>query len=434
MLRILLLAVAALLLGKPALAATSPAGQWVLTTDRWGNPEYSTLDLALANGTLSGNWDGDPLEGTARNGFLHFTVTDRQGAIYRFEARLDGAGLRGMADFPDNNDASRRLRYAFTGRRVPDRPPGGPQVHQFVPTSFANSFSAERAPVLTVWPGDTVRTTTIDSGGIDAAGATRALFGNPQTGPFFIAGARQGDTIAVHILKLTPNRDWADSLDAIVGRALGSGLAARAADLGRPVRWRLDRAAGYATPDGATGRLRGYRVPLRPMLGGLALATGFGAPPLSTGDTGRAGGNMDFPEVIAGNTVYLPVQQPGGLLYLGDAHALQGDGETSQYALETSMDVEFSVELIKGRSIAIPRVESPREIMALGQAGSLDEATRAASTGMIQWLQQDYGLTLSEVAQVMGTAVRFSIPNLAGRSVGVAARLDKSLLPERSAK
>lgn len=72
--------------------------------------------------------------------------------------------------------------------------------------------------------------------------------------------------------------------------------------------------------------------------------------------------------------------------------------------------------------------------MALGQAGSLDEATRAASTGMIQWLQQDYGLTLSEVAQVMGTAVRFSIPNLAGRSVGVAARLDKSLLPERSAK
>ncbi len=172
-----------------------------------------------------------------------------------------------------------------------------------------------------------------------------------------------------------------------------------------------------------------YAVPLRPMLGGVGLASGFGSPPLSTGDTGRPGGNMDFPEAIGGNTVYLPVQQPGALLCLGDAHALQGDGETSQYALETSMDVEFSVELIKRRAVPMPRVESPTQIMVLGQAGSLDEALKAASTGMILWLQQDYGLTLSQAAQVMGTAVRFSVPNLAGRSVGVAARLDKVLLP-----
>ena len=140
---------------------------------------------------------------------------------------------------------------------------------------------------------------------------------------------------------------------------------------------------------------------------------------------------MDFPEVVAGNTVFLPVQQPGALLYLGDAHALQGDGETSQYALETSMDVEFSVEIIKGSAIMLPRIESPDAIMALGQAGSLDEATRAATTGLIQWLQQDYGLSLSDAAKVLGSAVRYSIPNLAGRSVGVAARIDKALLPAR---
>jgi amidase len=133
--------------------------------------------------------------------------------------------------------------------------------------------------------------------------------------------------------------------------------------------------------------------------------------------------------VVAGNTVYLPVQQPGALLYLGDAHALQGDGETSQYALETSMDVEFRVELIKKRPIAMPRVESPTELMVLGQAGSLDDALKAASTGLIQWLQQDYGLTLSEAAQVLGTGLRYNVPNLAGRSVGVAARIDKKLLP-----
>ena len=60
-------------------------------------------------------------------------------------------------------------------------------------------FSADRAPVLTIWPGDSVHTTTIDSGGVDEKGITRALFGNPQTGPFFIVGAAQGDTVVVHL-------------------------------------------------------------------------------------------------------------------------------------------------------------------------------------------------------------------------------------------
>lgn len=164
------------------------------------------------------------------------------------------------------------------------------------------------------------------------------------------------------------------------------------------------------------------------MLGGLAVAPGFGSAPISTGDTGRFGGNMDFNEVVEGNIVYLPVQQPGALLYLGDAHALQGDGETSQYALETSMDVEFTVEVLKHKSIAMPRVESPTQIMALGQAGSLDDALRSATTGLVQWLQQDYGFTLSECAVILGSAAHYTVPNLAGRSVGVAAKLDKSLL------
>lgn len=140
---------------------------------------------------------------------------------------------------------------------------------------------------------------------------------------------------------------------------------------------------------------------------------------------------MDFNEVVEGNTVYLPVQQPGALLYLGDAHALQGDGETSQYALETSMDVEFTVHLIKGKAIGMPRVESPTQIMTLGQAGSLDDALRIATAGMTQWLQQDYGLSLQDSAILLGSAVQYSVANLAGRSVGVAAKLNKSLLPRR---
>jgi acetamidase/formamidase len=165
------------------------------------------------------------------------------------------------------------------------------------------------------------------------------------------------------------------------------------------------------------------------MLGGLAVAPGFGAASPSTGDTGRSGGNMDFNEVVEGNTVYLPVSQPGALLYLGDAHAAQGDGETSQYALETSMEVEFTVDVLHGRAPPLtPRVESPTHLMALGQGGSLEDALRSATQGMTQWLEQEHGLTLSESAQVLGSSVQYVIANLAGRGVGVVAKLEKARL------
>jgi acetamidase/formamidase len=420
-----------LILATPAFAQPAPAEHWIVATDMWGTTAYSTLDLTRDGDRLSGTLDGDPLEGTVKGRTIRFAAKDGKGIVYAYAGTLGDATMAGAADMPDSNHPGVRIPHRFTARRLPDRPAGSPRTYDYVPADYSNLFTADRLPVLTLWPGDGVRTTTIDSGGVDEKGVTRALFGNPQTGPFFVAGAEPGDTLVVHIRKLAPNRDWADSLDTIVGRALGAGLVARAGDLGKPVHWRLDRAAGLARPENASGPLKDYAVPLRPMLGGLAVAPGFGSAPLSTGDTARTGGNMDFPEVAEGATVYLPVQQPGALLYLGDAHALQGDGETSQYALETSMQVEFGVDLIKHRAVSMPRVENDREIMVLGQAGSLDEALKAASTGMIQWLQQDYGLSLSEAAQLLGSAMRYSVPNLAGRSVGVAARIDRKLLPPK---
>ncbi len=402
------------------------ADTWILRTELWGNPAFSTLQLEATGAAASGTLDGDAARGSLRGGRLQLVVEDR--AQDRYDLRVQGDRLAGEVDSADPNDAQRRVRHAVTGWRLPAAP-AAPRTLTYTPSDYSNTFDADRPPVLVIWPGDQVGTRTLDSGGVDEHGVTRALFGNPQNGPFFIAGAEPGDTVAVRIERLTLNRDYADSLDSVVGRALGSSLVPQAAELGKPVRWRLDRDKGVARPEKAQGALADYAVPLRPMLGGLALAPGFGAPAMSTGDTGRSGGNMDFNEVIAGNTVYLPVQQPGGLLYLGDAHALQGDGETSQYALETSMDVVFSVRLIKGKAINMPRVESPTQIMVLGQAGSLDEAMRFASTGLLQWLREDYAMTLSQAAQVLGSAVRFDVANLAGRSVGVSARVDKALLP-----
>jgi len=320
------------------------------------------------------------------------------------------------------------VQHAFTARRLPERTAGGPRLHVFEPRDYANEFSPHRAPVLTIWPGDRVRTRTIDSGGVDEHGRTVALFGNPQTGPFYVAGAVPGDTLVVHLHRLRTNRDWADSLDALVARAQNTALATQTRELGKPVRWTLDSQRGVAYPTRADTALAGFEIPLRPMLGGLAVAPGFGNPPQSTGDTGRNGGNMDFNAVVEGATVYLPVFQPGALLYLGDGHAAQGDGETSQYALETSLDVEFEIGLVHGTAINLPRVESAQQLLVLGQAGSLDEALRSATAGLIQWLQQDYGLDVSAAAQVLGSSAQYRVANLAGRSVGLVAGIDKSLL------
>lgn len=424
-----MLKIFALLLSLVSGVALAQASeQWVLITDLWGNPAYRTLTLKQDGDALTGDIDGDKMTGRRNGSAISFTDTDADNATYSFAGKINGGRIDGIADFPDTNNPAARAKHSFSARRIPDRPAGPPRRYEFAPSDYSNEFSPHRAPVLTIWPGDTVRTKTIDSGGVDEHGVTRALFGNPQTGPFFIATASPGDTLVVRINRLRLNRDYADSLDAIVGRALGSSLVANAADLGKPVRWRLDRARGLATLETPTDRLKGLAIAVRPMLGGLAVAPSFGSAPISTGDTGRFGGNMDFNEVVEGNTVFLPVQQPGALLYLGDAHALQGDGETSQYGLETSMDVEFTVDVIKGKSIALPRVESPTQIMALGQAGSLDEALRAATTGLVQWLQQEYGYTISECAVILGSSAHYTVPNLAGRSVGVAVKLDKAVL------
>lgn len=401
---------------------------WLLTVDRWGTPDQRLLHWNDDGGRLSGSLGGDALDGSRKGRKIHFSVSGGDGTRHVFAGELAGNLLSGSADFPDPNQPQRRVSHAFTARPLPQRPPGPARTYTYKADSYANTFSAERPPVLTLWPGDSLATETIDSGGVDRHGNTVALFGNPQVGPFFIAGAMPGDTLAVHLTRVRLNRDHADSLDAIVHRALSLDQARVAADLGKPVRWKLDRTRGMASPDNSGGKLAALEVPVKPMLGGLAVAPGFGAAAMSTGDTGRNGGNMDFNAVVEGSIVYLPVMQPGALLYFGDGHALQGDGETSQYALETSLDVELRVELLRGQRISQPRVESPTQLLVLGQAGSLDEALRAASAGLGQWLQNDYGLNLSDTAQLLGCCVQYRVANLAGRSVGLAAAIDKHLL------
>jgi len=425
--RMLLQSLLASLLLAASLASAEES-VWLLSIDRWGNAEHRTLTLSGSAAGVAGLFQGEPLQGMREGDRLTFSAGDPAVDGYRFEGHIRADELVGRIAYSDTQPSGRRNWHAVRGRRL-DAPPPVAGTRNFQPQTFSNVFSADVPPALVIRPGDRIATSTLDSGGVDHEGTTRALYGNPQTGPFYVWGAQPDDVLAVTLHTLRLNRDFADSLDGFTPRVTSHGMAGRiGSTLGKPVRWRLDRDAGTASLEDPPPALRDYVVPVRPMLGGLGVAPDFGYAPVSTGDSGHFGGNMDHNGIVAGTTVYLPVEQPGALLYLGDGHALQADGETTQWALETSLDVEFSVALLPARPLFTPRIESGDGITTLGQAGSLDEAVRLATAGMVQWLAQDYGLNDRESSLVIGTAAELRIATLAGRNAGVSLHVPKERL------
>jgi acetamidase/formamidase len=149
---------------------------------------------------------------------------------------------------------------------------------------------------------------------------------------------------------------------------------------------------------------------------------------MRTGFLGSYGGNMDYNQMREGTTLYLPVYAPGALLFIGDGHAAQGDGELTGDALETSMQVEFTVNLIKGEAMGGPRAENDEYLMSLGIGNSLDDALRAATTRLTNWLQKDYKLEPNEAAIVLGTAMRYDIAEVVDPLVHIVAKIPKSAL------
>src|SRR5207244_10329372 len=135
-------------------------------------------------------------------------------------------------------------------------------------------------------------------------------------------------------------------------------------------------------------RLKDFTIKLQPMLGCVAVAPG-NRQAFQSGNLGRYGGNMDYNQIREGTTLFFPVNQAGALLFVGDGHAAQGDGELTGNALETSMDVEFTVDLIRGKSLGQPRFENNDYVMVSGIAGSLDDAMRMATTGLSRWLEEE---------------------------------------------
>ncbi|MGA7240292.1 MAG: acetamidase/formamidase family protein [Bryobacteraceae bacterium] len=412
-----LLAAAVLLLGAPA----DIAGSWILHLVSLGEETSPARVELIVNGSkVTGTLNELKLEGTWQDGVLKVRATRPNGEEFAvLEGRLSGAELRGTAQGKD---------LAWVARRVPPASSAPPQTRTFEPTEFHRYFSGTIAPALHINPGDTVRTTTVDAGGRDSKGERRSNGGNPETGPFYVEGAMPGDTLVVKLNRIRLNRDSAFSGNQITNDALGAGYIHDAKyDDKFSGEWKLDRDGGSAMLAKPSEHLKNYRVKLQPMLGCVAVA-----PPekqtFRAGWLGSYGGNMDYNGLREGVTLYLPVYQEGALLFVGDGHAAQGDGELTGDALETSMDVEFTASLIHGQSTGAPRAENDEYIMAMGIANSLPDAVRQATTQLARWLERDYHLTANESAIVLGSAMRYDIAELVDPQVNVVAKVSKAAL------
>ena len=170
------------------------------------------------------------------------------------------------------------VKFKWSARRPAVRPEGGPRTHTFTPTEFHGAFTHTIPPVLRIFPGDTVKTKSVDAYGMDENSALRAMGGNPVTGPFFIEGAMPGDTLVVKLNSVRTNRDWARSGQSIVGNALEPGyLMNLKRAQGFNSRWKLDKEKGIAYLEQPTDPLKNLTIPLQPMLGcvGVAPPAGF---------------------------------------------------------------------------------------------------------------------------------------------------------------
>jgi amidase len=316
------------------------------------------------------------------------------------------------------------------------------ETHRVAATSFYNSFH-HRHPVLQkIKPGDIVITRTIDAAGRDEKGKAVANTPNPLTGPFHIEGAAPGDSIAVTFRRIRMNRNWgwsgyrlglfslaAGSIEKLYPNQYKEGAAIEGRS--NVVPWDLDLQKGTVRLREPVSKVQKLEFPARPMLGcvGVAAPADFGP---SSSISGPYGGNMDYNEVVEGATVILPVYHPGALLFIGDGHALQADGEPTGTGIETTMDVEFSVALRKNASLSNPRVENAESIISVGSqpefASPLDRALQLATSDMVDWLTNEYKLEPWAAHLLIGYQGQYDVITVAG-SVGL--RIPRKALPSR---
>ena len=301
---------------------------------------------------------------------------------------------------------------------------------EVVPESYSYVFNPYREPIARVRPGDRVVIhcndafesrirTSEDLPGRALAGAR---FLNPQTGPIYVEGAEPGDTLAVRIESIEPTRDFAVSCLIPYFGGLTSTAGTRTLQEPLPERvwiWQLK--------DGVLRNPElGVELPWSPFMGTFAVAPDQEA--ITTLAPGPFGGNMDVEDVRPSNTVFLPVWNEGALFYTGDTHARQGQGELCGVALEITANVTVVFEVLKGRAIEWPRIESPDRIMVVGSARPMEDAARIANTELVIWLESEYGMDRWDAYQLLTQAGGLYVGNMVDTAYSLVASIEKRYL------
>ena len=405
------------------------AGSWVLTETLSDGTVTAPLELARGGDGYTGKSGAmdslgfRPLEyaGKVVDGRLRLTARAQGVDLGSIELSPQGAGLTGQGRLFGTSVKLSAQRPVAGGRAA--------RTFDHDPDQFHPITSAAPPPVLHIFPGDTVRTRTVDAYGQDEKGEFASMPGNPGVGPFYVEGAMPGDTVGIEIVSLKTNRPTARMNTQLDRRVLAPGYA-QAPGAVQDYVWLLDPAKGSASLRTPSEKLKNFKVPLRPMLGHIAVALPGGMA-MPNRDLGEWGGNLDYTEIRPGTTLYLPVYQAGALIFMGDGHARQGDGEVAGQGLETSLAVEFKVKLVKGQVLEMqPWAENADYIMVSGIGGSMNDAMQLAVTGLARWLKTTYRLDDSEAAAVLGSSIQFDVAEVVDPKFHIVAKVRKDVLSQ----
>lgn len=285
-------------------------------------------------------------------------------------------------------------------------------------------------PVLHVQPGDRIVVETRDAfeGAITSerdslAAKLNVPFLNPQNGPIMVEGAEKGDTIAVYIESMVPrgaNPRGTCCMIPNFGALTGTDYTAT---LNEPLPEKirkidLDEQGVYWS--------KRVTLPYKPHIGTLSCSPEIDSINSLTPD--NHGGNMDLPDMGPGSITYLPVRSPGGRVFIGDAHACQGDGEVCGVAVEYATTTTIRVDLIKKWTIAWPRLENEDVIMAIGSARPLEDATRIAYKELVLWMAADYGYDKWDAYMMLSQCGKVRLGNFVDPKYTVGAAITKKYL------
>ncbi|MEZ5264601.1 MAG: acetamidase/formamidase family protein [Acidimicrobiales bacterium] len=293
--------------------------------------------------------------------------------------------------------------------------------------TFHYTMGPYSEPVLHIAPGDRVVVDTRDAfeGKIqteaDLPSAKLTMpFVNPQNGPIMVEGAEPGDALAVHIESMLPRAEQgACAMIPEFGALTGTNLTATLNDpLPEIVRVvRVDTEHVHWSPR--------VTLPYKPHIGTLSTSPQIDS--ISSLVPDNHGGNMDLPDMAPAPS-RTSRYGAGARLFIGDAHACQGDGEVCGTAVEYASTTTIHVELIKGWTLDWPRLETDELIMAIGSARPLEDATRIAYRELIYWMERDYGFDRWDAYMMLSQCGRVRLGNFVDPKYTVGAGIRKVFL------